>query len=355
MSARSNPACAILPSGRLVVIGGERELPTPFRLDTCLTFTIKHSCAAAKISKFLASGKDIQSFAGIARVSGGTNAGVTHDTTARLRSFLEASRKAVAFFTQHHELLARGLLMREEYEKVDSEELVAMEPALHCLFKRLFGTGLTYASESETVSSLCKSWEHGGPPTRSPLDMCPRWLAFPCEALVNLRSKQPSKAAKGVTHMIKCFGTMKDDIGCVLEKDAVPNADAGLHVKWARTSSADMQSNLGSQGSERDVQVLLMATVGRMYACQLITFHPTANKAAKEQELDLLRVPLITAMLQMTLDGTPLDCARCGTTEVLRYKQRYANRLKVNSLHCSSRLRLRRAVIECPEYVGIPY
>lgn len=98
-----------------------------------------------------------------------------------------------------------------------------------------------------------------------------------------------------------------------------------------------------------------MATVGRMYACQLITFHPTANKAVKEQELDLLRVPLITAMLQMMLDGTPLDCARCGTTEVLRYKQRYANRLKVDSLHCSSRLRLRRAVIECPEYVGIPY
>lgn len=35
---------------------------------------------------------------------------------------------------------------------------------------------------------------------------------------------------------------LQDDIGCVLEKNAVPNADAGLHVKWARTSSADMQS-----------------------------------------------------------------------------------------------------------------
>lgn len=56
MSARSNPACAILSSGRLAVIGGDRGPSTYFRMDTCLTFTIRHSCAPAKISGCLASG-----------------------------------------------------------------------------------------------------------------------------------------------------------------------------------------------------------------------------------------------------------------------------------------------------------
>lgn len=49
----------------------------------------------------------------------------------------------------------------------------------------------------------------GGPPQKSPLDICPRWLAFPSEAFVSLCSKQSSAGAKGVAHIIKCFGTMK--------------------------------------------------------------------------------------------------------------------------------------------------
>ena len=56
MSARVSPACAILPSGRLAVMGAQRGPATYFDMDTCLTFTITHSCAAAKISECLASG-----------------------------------------------------------------------------------------------------------------------------------------------------------------------------------------------------------------------------------------------------------------------------------------------------------
>lgn len=59
MSARSNPACAILPSGRLVVVGGEKYPATPFRLDKILTFTIKHCCAPANLAKFLAPGTEV--------------------------------------------------------------------------------------------------------------------------------------------------------------------------------------------------------------------------------------------------------------------------------------------------------
>lgn len=69
--------------------------------------------------------------------------------------------------------------------------------------------------------------------------------------------------------------------------------------------------------------------VGRVYACQLITFHPTANRAVKEQELDLLSKVLNSAMVQITRGGSPLDCAHCGATEVLPSKQSCANRLKV--------------------------
>ena len=100
----------------------------------------------------LRAGQDIQPFAGIARVSGGTVAGATDGTTARLRSILKAPQKAVAFFTQHHELLAHGLLMPDDYERmIDVEKIVTKDPPLRSLFKRLFGTGLTYASELETI------------------------------------------------------------------------------------------------------------------------------------------------------------------------------------------------------------
>lgn len=89
---------------------------------------------------------------------------------------------------------------------------------------------------------------------------------------------------------------------------------------------------LGTQGSEGDLQIMLIATVGRVYACQLITFHPNANRAVWEQEVDLLSIPLISSMLQVIQHGTPLDCAHCGPTEVLQNQQSHANRLKVCEL-----------------------
>lgn len=94
-------------------------------------------------------GEDIRSFAGNARVSGGRAVRVAPRTTARLRGFLEAPRKPVAFFTQHHELLASGLLSPTEYK-----EMSVKGPARHGLFRRLFGTGLIYPRESETISFL---------------------------------------------------------------------------------------------------------------------------------------------------------------------------------------------------------
>lgn len=85
-------------------------------------------------------------------MSGETFVRVPCGTTARLRSFLKGPRKAVAFFTQHHELLAHGLLMPDDYERmIDVEKIVTKDPPLRSLFKRLFGTGLTYASELETI------------------------------------------------------------------------------------------------------------------------------------------------------------------------------------------------------------
>lgn len=78
----------------------------------------------------------MQSYAGIARVSGGTGAtGITRGTTNQMRSFAKAPRKAVTFFTHHHELLSRGLLCPEWYE-----DIIGENPGMRRLFKSLFGT-----------------------------------------------------------------------------------------------------------------------------------------------------------------------------------------------------------------------
>ncbi|BDA45991.1 hypothetical protein COCOBI_08-0830 [Coccomyxa sp. Obi] len=185
-----------------------------------------------------------------------------------------------------------------------------------------------------TETTGCKSREQDGPFT-SPFILGTRFLAFPSEAHVNLRAKQLSTAAKGVTHIIKCFATVKvvDDFGCNLEDDTFSSADAGRHcVTWTRTSFVDTQSLLGIEGSEADLQVFLMATLERVYACQLITFHPTAKGTFKERELDLLSKPLISSMVRVAREGSPIDCAHCGATEVLPSRESCASRLKVVAL-----------------------
>lgn len=84
---------------------------------------------------------------------------------------------------------------------------------------------------------------------------------------------------------------------------------------------------------------MLIATMGRLYACQLITFQPNAKGTFKERELDLLSKPLINSMLQAAREGAPLDCVHCGVSELLPSKQSCASRLKVLcSLQCSSSL-----------------
>lgn len=71
----------------------------------------------------------------------------------------------------------------------------------------------TFSDGFPDVNLACahrhRCWELGATRARDPLDICPRWLAYPCEAVVNLRSKQHSPIAKEVVHTIKCFGTSK--------------------------------------------------------------------------------------------------------------------------------------------------
>lgn len=98
------------------------------------------------------------------------------------------------------------------------------------------------------------------------------------------------------------------------------------------SSLCDVRRSLDAGESEGDMQVVLMATMGRTYACQLVTFHRTADRAVDERELDLLSKPLISSLVQLLRHGTPLNCAHCGATEVLPSRQSCANRLKVCEL-----------------------